>query len=108
MNDHIKYLALSVNGTTITLPSGIKGGGLTDMQTIIQFIIQFLLITAIVLTLAYLIYGGFNYMTSGGDKAKVEAARTHIIHAAIGLALAFLAFAILNIIASFFNVNLLG
>ena len=45
-------------------------------------------------------------MTSGGDKAKVESARNHIIAALIGLVIAFLAFFILSLALSIFGLSL--
>jgi len=65
-------------------------------------IISGLIILAIILTLFYLIYGGIKYITSGGDKAKIDAARSHIRAAILGLVIALLAFAILNIVTYVF------
>jgi len=67
-------------------------------NTLVGKIVTILLIIAIVLTLLYLVYGGIKYITSGGDKAKVDAARSHITAAIIGLIIALLAYFILNII----------
>lgn len=66
-------------------------------------IVSILLIIAIILTLLYLIYGGIKWITSGGDKGKVDAARSHITAAIVGLVLALAAFLILNIILYFFT-----
>lgn len=38
-----------------------------------------------VLALAFLVYGGFRYVTSRGDSEEVEAAKRIIIYAVIGL-----------------------
>ncbi|HSW48135.1 MAG TPA: hypothetical protein VLG67_03555 [Candidatus Saccharimonadales bacterium] len=73
-----------------------KAGG------IIGNIVSGLIILAIALTLIYLVYGGIKYITSGGDKAKVDAARSHIRAAIIGLLISLAAFAILNIITYLF------
>jgi len=54
-----------------------------------------------------LIFGGFKWLTSGGDKGAVQAAREHIIAAIIGLVIIFLSYFILNILLQFFlGVNL--
>ncbi len=73
---------------------------------LIQAIITILLIVAVLLALAFLIYGGIKWVISGGDKAKVEAARGTIVAALVGLVLVFLAYFILNIIGNFFGLNL--
>ena len=64
-------------------------------------------VIALVLTLAYLIYGGVRWVLSQGDKVKVDAARQHIINAIVGIILIFLSYFLLNIVAQmFFQTNL--
>ena len=77
----------------------IEGAG---GSTLVGKIVTLLLIIAVVLALIYLVYGGIKYITSGGDKAKVDAARSHITAAIVGLIMALLAYFILNIIAYLF------
>ena len=47
-----------------------------------------------------LIWGGIKYATSAGDSNKVTAAKNTILYAVIGLAVAVLAFAIVNFVVS--------
>lgn len=68
--------------------------------------VTFILIIAVLIALFFLIYGGIRWITSGGDKAKVESARGTIIAAIIGLVIAFLAFFILSLALSFFGISL--
>src|SRR3990172_12087500 len=56
---------------------------------LVNAIITILFIIAVVLALAFLIYGGIKWVISGGDKAKVEAARGTIVAALVGLVLVF-------------------
>ena len=74
---------------------GIVGAGVT-----------FLLIIAVVISLFYLVFGGIKWVTSGGDKAKVESARNHIIAAIIGLVIAFLSFFVLSLALSIFGLDI--
>lgn len=53
---------------------------------------------AALVCLAMLIWGAFNYMTSGGDKNKTATARSRIIFAIVGLLLVALSFSIAVII----------
>ncbi len=62
---------------------------------------------AALLALIFLIWGGFKWITSGGDKAKVEAARNTIIAAIVGLILALLSYVILSAVLRIFGVDLL-
>jgi len=68
----------------------------------IPAIISFIFVVSIIIALFYLIWGGFKWLTSGGDKSAVGAAREHIIAAVIGLVIIFLSYFILNILLGFF------
>lgn len=46
----------------------------------------------------FIIVGGVNYMTSGGDSGKLQKAKSTILYAVIGLVIAVLAFAIVNFV----------
>lgn len=76
-----------------------------SLSNIIAVIINILLIIAVVFAIFFLIWGGIQWILSGGDKAKVEAARGHIIAAVIGLAVAFLGFFILQIVLRVFGIE---
>lgn len=52
------------------------------------------------------ISGGIRWITSAGDKGKVEAARGQITHAIIGLLLTFALYVILGLIEDFFGLSL--
>jgi len=65
-------------------------------------VITIIFIVAIILALVYLIWGGIKWVLSGGDKAKVDAARAAIVAAIVGLVIVFLAFFIVNIVVPIF------
>ena len=73
---------------------------------IIGAAVTFILIIAVLIALFFLIFGGIRWITSGGDKEKVESARGTIIAAIIGLIISFLAFFILSLALSFFGLSL--
>jgi len=68
--------------------------------------VTFVLIVAVLVALFFLIFGGIRWITSGGDKAKVDSARQMITAAIVGLVIAFLAFFILSLALSFFGLSL--
>jgi hypothetical protein len=107
----MKHLALTIGGTPIQPPLQVPEGGLTSGKTpgvgILRVGITLLLLLAILLSLAYIVIGGFKWITSGGDKQKLESARMTIIYAIVGLVIAFFAFLIINIISAVIGVNLL-
>ncbi|PIR80253.1 MAG: hypothetical protein COU25_01075 [Candidatus Levybacteria bacterium CG10_big_fil_rev_8_21_14_0_10_35_13] len=71
-------------------------------------LITTIFIIAIIVALLYLVWGGFKWLTSGGDKAAVQSAREHIVAAIVGLVIIFLAYFVLNLVLSFFGIPLLG
>lgn len=77
-----------------------------DLGRVIGFVVTIAFILAVLIALLFLIWGGIKWITSGGDKAGVEAARNQIIAAVIGLIIVFLAFFILNLVLGLFNTSL--
>lgn len=66
------------------------------------------LVGAALAAFAYLILGGFQWITSGGDKAGTEAAREKITAAFIGLAIVATAWAIMKLIEVFFGITIIS
>ncbi|MDO5561190.1 MAG: hypothetical protein Q4G02_00200 [bacterium] len=64
-------------------PEGIDVA--SDASTLIPNVVTIIFIVAAALTFAYLIYGAIKWITSGGEKSKVEDARNKITSAIIGL-----------------------
>ena len=54
-----------------------------------------------------LVIGGIKWILSGGDKAHTEGARNQITAALVGLVIVFSAWAIIQLINTFFGVNIL-
>ena len=78
----------------VTIPSLVSGG------------IQLLIVLAALVFLFILIIGGIRWILSGGDENKVKEARGQITNALIGLAIVFLAWAILKLMDSLFGTNI--
>lgn len=68
-------------GTVITIPPGF----FRDSRSLMTWILQVVLIISVLLVLFQLVLAGVNWITSGGDKAKTEGARSRIVAAIIGL-----------------------
>ena len=80
--------------------------GLGEPEAIIKGILNFIFVVIVIVCLFYLVWGGFKWITSQGEKAGVEGARSQIINALIGLVLVFLSYIILNIVLQFFGLEL--
>lgn len=80
-------------------------GGVKDFGNLLTAGLQLALIIAAILTFVYLIWGGIQWITSGGDKAAYEAARGRITAALIGLAIVAAAWALMKLIGYFFDIS---
>ena len=77
-----------------------------SLGQVLGFVVTIAFILAVLIALFFLLWGGIKWITSGGDKGGVEAARNQIIAAVIGLIIVFLSFSILNLVLGLFNLNL--
>ncbi len=73
---------------------------------VIQNIINASLALAAIVAVFLITYSAFQYVTSGGDKAKVDTARKRIVYAIIGLVVILFAFGIINFISQITGVEL--
>jgi hypothetical protein len=90
---------------SIGQPTNMK---IESVGVLIQAVVGTLLIVAAVLAFLYLILGGIQWITAGGDKAGMEAARNKITHAIVGLVIVGAAWAVMMLVQSFLGVTLIG
>ena len=83
---------------TIALPSGVVSD-VGQTGNLISTIVRFFIIIAGLFTLSQFFIGGFTYITSGGDKAKVSEAGNKITMSLIGLVVIAASFVIIAIIS---------
>ena len=55
-----------------------------------------------------MIIGGVQWITSGGDKASLEAARSKISNALVGIIVLFALFAVIKVLQDFFGISILS
>ncbi len=79
--------------TTANLPAGF----FDNPNEMITNLVNIAFVIAIVLVFFYLIWGGIEWITSGGEKGKTESARNKITAAVIGLIILAAAYAILTL-----------
>lgn len=75
--------------------------GYSDIGAFITNILQLSFIIAVLVVLVMLVWGAFEWITSGGDKEAVGKARNRIINAMIGLAVLAIAFALFRVAGQF-------
>lgn len=100
----MKLLALSIpwsNGNiAIQAPPTVPTGGLETVSKLINVAFQLLFIVGFTLVIVLIVYSGIQWVISGGDKQKLQAARSRIIYAIIGLIVIIAAFFIVNTIVT--------
>jgi len=92
--------AQEVGKITINKPKEVQ---VTKLGPLIKSGISIAIILAALMTFAFLVWGGIQWILSGGDKAKYEEARNRITAALIGLAIVVLAWLIIKLVAYFFG-----
>jgi predicted permease len=80
----------AANGTNDT-GCGTAGSGTTDLHTIASKIVNIFSIVVGIIAVVMIIYGGFRYITSGGDSGRVGTAKNTLIYALVGLVIVALA-----------------
>ncbi len=85
------------DGQTVKIapPTSVNGIDI-GIDDLIAFIINAIIVLGIVLSLIFLLWGGIRWILSGGDKGKVDAARSTLVAAIIGLVIVILAWVIIN------------
>jgi hypothetical protein len=83
----------------VTLPDRIAGQPATLAGTITGLILIVLQIVGLI-AVAMIIYGGFRYVSSGGDEKVTESAKKTITNAVIGLVIVILSYVIVTIVTN--------
>lgn len=87
----------------IPKPPGVQ----QDLGVIIGGVVYVVLIIAGLATFIFLIWGGIQWITSGGDKSGVEAAQHKIQAAILGLFIVFATWALMFVIEQFLGISIL-
>jgi hypothetical protein len=64
-------------------------------------LLSFVMVIAAIMLLIYLVWGGIEWITSGGDKAKTESARNKITQGIIGMIVLGSTLAVFGLVQSF-------
>jgi lysylphosphatidylglycerol synthetase-like protein (DUF2156 family) len=79
----------------------VKGG--VKVKSTVGSIVNWLLFAIGAIAVIMIVWGGIKYATSAGDSNKVTAAKNTILYAVIGLAVAVLAFFVVNFVVDLFT-----
>lgn len=99
-------LALTIPGYgKIDAPSGVPTGGAGTLGTIISVIFGVLIGAGVIISLIFVVWGGFSWIISGGDKQKLDRARKTLIWAIVGLIVMMVSFAFLKFLNDILGAN---
>lgn len=95
--------AFSASVTTVQAQARIDPGvGFAkNVGGLLSGVLTFVMVLAALLVFFYLIWGGIEWITSGGDKGKTESARNKITAAIIGIIVLAASYAILQLVLNF-------
>lgn len=93
-----------LNDTNITPPTGYA----SDIGGYINSVLTLVILIAALLVFGYLIWGGIQWITSGGDKGKIESARNRIFAAVIGIIILAASFAVAQLVIRFLGFDSLN
>lgn len=92
---------------------GLQGSEFADTQdggagVFIGNILRVVLLVAVIVSFFFILLGAFEWITSGGDKGKLESARNKITNAVIGLIVLSAATALIMLVQGFLGVKFLS
>lgn len=104
-----KLLAQLCNKALPEALGGCGGGGadqgITNIGRLIAALMGIFLVIAFIFAMLYLILGGLNWITAGGDKTKLQTARDKITQAIVGLIIVAAVYAIMILIGTFIGID---
>ena len=78
-----------------------------EIGNVISAVVGILLLVSAILAFLYLILGGIQWITSGGDKSAMETARNKITSAIVGLIIVAASWAVMLLIGQFIGFDIL-
>lgn len=91
---------------TVPLSNEYAFGNLTSLGGGLSFLVPTVFLLATAAVTIYLLYAGFKFLTSGGDKESLASARAMITHSVIAFLMLILLFLVLKYIPEFFGIQL--
>ena len=73
-------------------------GGVSQIQTFIESIVQVMITLAGAVSVGFFVWGGFGYITSSGNPEKLDQSKKTIMYSGLGLAIVLGAFVLSGIV----------
>ena len=88
------------DGINTATTSEMKGKSIDGDKGLIKTVVNVLLWAVGVLSVIMIIFSGFRYITSSGDASKTKSAQSTLIYSVVGLIVAIMAYAIVNMVTN--------
>ena len=85
-------------GINTATTSEMQGKSIDGDKGLIKTVVNILLWAVGILSVIMIIFSGFRYITSAGDASKTKSAQSTLIYSVVGLIVAILAYAIVNMV----------
>lgn len=85
-------------GIDTATTSEMKGKSIDGKDGLIKTVVNILLWAVGILSVIMIIFSGFRYITSSGDASKTKSAQSTLIYSVVGLIVAIMAWAIVNMV----------
>ena len=87
-------------GINTATTSEMKGKSIDGDNGLIKTVVNVLLWAVGILSVIMIIFSGFRYITSAGDASKTKSAQSTLIYSVVGLIVAIMAYAIVNMVTN--------
>ena len=87
-------------GINTATTSEMKGKSIDGDSGLIKTVVNVLLWAVGILSVIMIIFSGFRYITSAGDASKTKSAQSTLIYSVVGLIVAIMAYAIVNMVTN--------
>ena len=88
------------DGINTATTSEMKGKSIDGDKGLIKTVVNVLLWAVGILSVIMIIFSGFRYITSAGDASKTKSAQSTLIYSVVGLIVAIMAYAIVNMVTN--------
>ena len=85
-------------GINTATTSEMKGKSIDGKDGLIKTVVNVLLWAVGILSVIMIIFSGFRYITSAGDASKTKSAQSTLMYSVVGLIVAIMAYAIVNMV----------
>lgn len=90
----------SGSAPSIKLENPLAGGGINDIPTLVQEILNIVLTIGVPLIVVAIIYAGYKFIAAQGNSEKLKEAKNTLVYVLVGAAILLAAYAIASVIVS--------